>query len=76
MNLRLLHSLGREMRTRRDEPREADEPVAQPVLDTTGTRSKVVCDRQGLSSMLQDVAESSSGGGVLLWGLGFPMTFA
>ena len=51
-------------------------PVGQLELDTIGTRSWVVLDRQCLSSMLQDVAESSSGGGVLLWGLGFPMTFA
>ena len=50
-------------------------PVVQPELDTIGTRSWVVLDRQCLSSMLQDVAESSSGGGVLLWGLGFPVTF-
>ena len=50
-------------------------PVGQLELDTIGTRSWVVLDRQCLSSMLQDVAESSSGGGVLLWGLGFPVTF-
>ena len=50
-------------------------PVGQPKLDTIGTRSWVVKDRRSLSSMLQDVAESSSGGGVLLWGLGFPVTF-
>ena len=50
-------------------------PVGQPKLDTIGTRSWVVRDRRSLSSMLQDVAESSSGGGVLLRGLGFPVTF-